>query len=323
MRALITGIPGQDGSHLAELLLSKGYDVFGIVRRSSSINTPRIDHILDRLTLVFGELGDTASLLRVLQQVRPDEVYNLASQSHVRVSFDVPEYTEDIVASGAVRLLEAIRLLGIPARFYQASSSEMFGSSPPPQNEETPFRPRSPYGIAKTYAYWVARNYREAHGVFAANGILFNHESPRRGETFVTRKIARAAARIAAGLQDRLVLGNIEARRDWGFAGDYVRAMWMMLQESEPDDYVIATGESHTVREFLAAAFSYFGLDWARYVDFDDKYTRPTEVDYLHGDASKARTKLGWQPTTTFTDLVHMMVESERKALDEVLVSAR
>ncbi len=322
-RALITGITGQDGSYLAELLLSKGYEVHGIVRRSASINTARLDHIFDGLHLHFGDLGDCVSLIRVLQQVQPDEVYNLAAQSHVRVSFDVPEYTEDIVASGAVRILEAIRMLQIPAKFYQASSSEMFGSSPPPQNEETPFRPRSPYGIAKTYAYWIARNYREAHGMHVSNGILFNHESPRRGETFVTRKIAKAAARIKAGLQDRLVLGNIDARRDWGAAQDYVEAMWLMVQQETSDDYVVATGESHTIREFLDVAFSYIDLDWTRYVDFDARYTRPTEVDYLHGDASKARRQLGWAPRMSFEELVRTMVDSERNSIHEVLVPAR
>ena len=325
MRALITGITGQDGSYLAELLLSKGYEVHGIVRRSASINTSRIDHIFERLHLHFGDLADTTSLIRVLQQSQPDEVYNLAAQSHVRVSFDVPEYTEDITACGAVRLLEAMRLIGSRARFYQASSSEMFGSSPPPQNEETPFRPRSPYGIAKTYAYWIARNYREAHGMFVANGIMFNHESPRRGETFVTRKIAKGAARIQAGLQERLVLGHIDARRDWGFARDYVEAMWMMLNHDTADDFVIATGESHTVREFLDETFALFGLDWTQHVDFDERYSRPTEVDYLHGDAAKARTILGWAPKTTFKDLARMMAFMEKKrAIDEsILVSAR
>lgn len=309
--ALITGCTGQDGSYLAELLLAKGYAVHGIVRRSSSINTARIDHIFDRLELHFADLGDTGSLFRVLQKVGPDEVYNLATQSHVRVSFDVPEYTEDVTANGAVRLLEAIRLIGLQARFYQASSSEMFGNSPPPQNEETPLRPRSPYGIAKAYAYWIARNYREAYGMHVSNGIMFNHESPRRGETFVTRKIAKAAARIAAGLQEKLKLGNLDARRDWGYAPDYVQAMWLMLQQPLPDDYVIATGESHTVREFLEAAFSAVGLDWQDHVVIDHRYDRPSEVDYLHGDSEKARTILGWKPTVTFHDLVARMVNAE------------
>lgn len=313
MKALITGITGQSGSYLAELLLSKGYEVHGIVRRSASINTARIDHIYERLHLHFGDLADTTSLFRILQKVQPDEIYNLAAQSHVRVSFDVPEYTEDLNACGAVRLFEAVRLLGLPARIYQASSSEMFGDSAPPQNEDTPIRPRSPYGISKAYGYWIARNYREAHGLHVSNGIMFNHESPRRGETFVTRKICKAAARISLGLQDKLTLGNLSARRDWGFAGDYVEAMWLMLQQDTSDDYVIATGISHHVRDLLEAAFSYLGLDWCQYVTIDHRYDRPTEVDYLCGDASKARAVLGWQPTMSFEELIRMMVDAELK----------
>jgi GDPmannose 4,6-dehydratase len=310
-RALVTGITGQDGSYLSEFLLAKGYEVHGIVRRSASLNTGRIDHIFDRLTLHFGDLADATSLIRVLQQVEPDEIYNLACQSHVRVSFDVPEYTEDIAACGAVRLLEATRMLKLPARLYQASSSEMFGSSPPPQNENTPFHPRSPYGISKTYGYWIARNYREAHGMHVSNGIMFNHESPRRGETFLPRKACKAAARIAQGLQNELKLGNLEARRDWGFAGDYVKAMWLMLQKDEPGDYVIATGQSHSVRDLLECAFSHVGLDWRRYVGYDQRYERPAEVDVLCGDATKAKFELGWRPQVTFEQLVHMIVDSE------------
>lgn len=311
MRALITGITGQDGSYLSELLLSKGYEVHGIVRRSASLNTGRIDHIFDKLHLHFGDLADTASLMRVLQKVQPDEVYNLACQSHVRVSFDVPEYSEDIAANGAVRLLEAIRILGIKCRFYQASSSEQFGSTPPPQIETSPMHPRSPYGIAKLYAYWMARHYREAYGMHISNGIMFNHESPRRGETFVPRKICKAAARISLGLQSHVTLGNLAARRDWGFAGDYVEAMWMMLQRDTPDDYVIATGEAHSVEDLLSLAFGYVGLDWRPYVQIDAKYQRPTEVDALCGDWSKARQILKWKPRCTFCELVEMMVESE------------
>lgn len=313
MKALITGCTGQDGSYLADLLLWKGYDVHGIVRRSASINTARIDHIYDRITLHFGDLADTTSLFRVLQKVEPDEIYNLAAQSHVRVSFDVPEYTEDLNACGAVRLFEAVRLLGLPARIYQASSSEMFGDSPPPQDEDTPIRPRSPYGIAKAYGYWIARNYREAHGMHVSNGIMFNHESPRRGETFVTRKICKAAARIYLGLQKDLRLGNLDARRDWGFAGDYVSAMWLMLQQDDPGDYVIATGISHTVRDLLDIAFGRVHLNWKSCVVIDHKYDRPTEVDYLCGDASKAWKVLGWKPRVSFDELIHMMVDAELK----------
>lgn len=310
-RALITGITGQDGSYLAELLLAKGYEVHGVIRRSSSFNTGRIDHIFDRLRLHFGDLTDGSALGRVLRTVRPDEIYNLGAQSHVRVSFDVPEYTGDVGALGALRLFEAVRESGITPRIYQASSSEMFGSSPAPQSEETPFRPRSPYGIAKLAAYWYGMNYREAYGMFIANGILFNHESPRRGETFVSRKIARAAARIKRGLQDKLYLGNLDARRDWGFAGDYVEAMWRMLQQDAPDDFVIATGESHTVQELVEAAFAVVDLDWRAHVEIDPRYFRPTEVDELRGDARRAREVLGWVPTVGFEELVKMMVRSE------------
>jgi GDPmannose 4,6-dehydratase len=326
-KALITGITGQDGSYLAELLLSKGYEVHGIKRRSSSFNTERIDGILPdlhdrkaRLFLHFGDLNDSSSLIRVLLTIRPDEVYHLGAQSHVRVSFDIPEYTGDVTGLGTTRLLEAIRQSGIPTKFYNAASSEIFGNTPEvPQRETTPFRPRSPYGCAKLYSYWSAVNYREAFGLFASNGILFNHESPRRGETFVTRKITRAVARIHTGLQDKLYLGNLDARRDWGYAPDYVEAMWMMMQTESPDDYVVATGETHSVREFAELAFSHVGLDWQKYVALDPRYLRPAEVDILQGDASKARTKLGWQPKTGFEDLVKLMVDADVKLLNERL----
>jgi GDPmannose 4,6-dehydratase len=321
-RALITGITGQDGSYLTELLLAKGYEVHGIVRRSSSFNTGRIDHLYRdphdpqaKLFLHYGDLADGTGLRRILERVQPDEVYNLAAQSHVRVSFEQPEYTADTVALGTLRLLEAVRdyrdRTGRDVRFYQAGSSEMFGSSPPPQNEGTPFRPRSPYAVSKVAAHFYAVNYREAYGMFICNGILFNHESPRRGETFVTRKITRAAGRIKLGLQDRLYLGNLDAKRDWGFAGDYVEAMWLMLQQPEPDDYVVATGESHSVQEFLEAAFGLLGLDWRRYVVVDPRYFRPTEVEHLCGDYTKARRKLGWEPKVKFDELVRMMVEHD------------
>jgi GDPmannose 4,6-dehydratase len=317
-KALITGITGQDGSYLAELLLAKNYEVYGIVRRSSSINTSRIDHLYEdpheegaRLRLVYGDLTDGSSLARILREVQPDEIYNLGAQSHVRTSFDLPEYTVDVAGLGAIRLLEAIRQAGFPSRFYQASSSELFGNAPPPQSEATPFQPRSPYAVGKLAAYWATVNYREAYGIFACNGILFNHESPRRGETFVTRKIAKAAARIYLGRQDRLYLGNLDAWRDWGFAGDYVEAMWLMLQQDRPDDYVVATGESHSVREFLDEAFGYLDLDWTQYVEVDPRYTRPTEVDHLEGDASKAREMLGWTPKVGFKELVEIMVDAE------------
>jgi GDPmannose 4,6-dehydratase len=318
-KALITGITGQDGSYLAELLLEKGYQVHGIIRRSSSFNTGRIDHVYQdphvpdaRLFLHYGDLNDSSSLNLLLKRLRPDEIYNLGAQSHVKVSFDVPEYTGEVTGLGAVRLLEAIRELGLTgARVYQASSSEMFGASPPPQDETTPFRPRSPYGCAKVYAHWIGVNYREAYGLHVSNGILFNHESPRRGETFVTRKVTRAASRIKLGLQQKLYLGNLEARRDWGHAKDYVEAMWLMLQQPEPDDYVIATGASHTVRELCEAAFGQVGLDYRDFVEKDPRYHRPTEVDDLRGDASKARQRLGWSPRTTFRELVRLMMDSD------------
>jgi len=317
--ALVTGITGQDGSYLAELLLARGYQVYGTIRRSSSFNTGRIDHLYQdphegdvRLRLVYADLNDASSLNKVLRTVQPDEIYNLGAQSHVRVSFDIPEYTAEITGLGAVRLLEAIRETGLRTRFYQASSSELFGQVREiPQSETTPFYPRSPYAAAKAYAFHITRNYREAYGMFACNGILFNHESPRRGETFVTRKITRAATRIKVGLQPKLFLGNLDARRDWGYAGDYVDAMWRMLQADEPDDYVIATGETHSVREFLEVAFGRLGLDWKRYVDHDPRYLRPTEVDLLQGDASKAGRKLGWKPEVSFEKLVQMMVDAD------------
>jgi GDPmannose 4,6-dehydratase len=318
-KALITGITGQDGSYLAELLLQKGYEVYGVIRRSSSFNTGRIDHIYQdpheegaRLRLVYGDLNDSSSLQSVLREIEPDEVYNLGAQSHVRVSFDIPEYTGDITGLGAVRLLEAIRRSGLQPRFYQASSSEMFGKvHEVPQSEATPFHPRSPYACAKVYAHWQTVNYREAYGLHASSGILFNHESPRRGETFVTRKITRAVARIKAGVQKKLYLGNLDAKRDWGFAGDYVEAMWRMLQQDEPDDYVIATGETRSVRQFLEAAFGYVDLDHNDYVEIDPRYYRPAEVDLLIGDPRKAREKLGWEPRVSFDQLVKMMVDAD------------
>jgi GDPmannose 4,6-dehydratase len=317
-KALITGITGQDGSYLAELLLSKGYEVYGLVRRSSSFNTERLEDIYQdphspnyRLRLVYGDLEDGSALANLVKRVHPDEVYNLAAQSHVRVSFDVPEYTVSSVAMGTLRLLEAVRELDPKCKFYQASSSEMFGSSPPPQNESTPFQPRSPYACAKVFAHQLCQNYRDAYGMFIACGILFNHESPRRGIPFVTRKITRAAARIKHGLDKKLFMGNLDAKRDWGFAGDYVEAMWLMLQQEKPDDYVIATGESYSVRDCLDVAFSTLGLDWREYVELDPRYLRPTEVDHLRGDYSKAREKLGWQPKVTFKQLITQMVEAD------------
>lgn len=311
-KALITGITGQDGSYLAELLLEKGYEVHGIIRRASTFNTGRIDHIFDRLHIHFGDLADGSALARLLSKVQPDEIYNLAAQSHVRVSFDIPEYTGDIVAIGATRLLEAIREVGIKPRYYQASSSEMFGLvQEVPQRETTPFYPRSPYGCAKVYAYWITKNYREAYGLHASNGILFNHESPRRGETFVTRKITKGLANIVKRKQSKLLLGNLDAKRDWGYARDYVEAMWLMTGAAVPDDYVIATGETHTVREFLTEAFSYVGLNWEDHVETDARYLRPTEVDLLIGDPTKAQTLLGWRPTVTFKQLVRMMVDHD------------
>jgi GDPmannose 4,6-dehydratase len=323
-KALITGITGQDGSYLAELLLEKGYEVHGIIRRASTFNTSRIDalyrdpHVNDvRLFLHYGDIADSTNLIKLLYRIQPDEIYHLAAQSHVRVSFDIPEYTGDVTGLGTVRILEAVRETQIPARFYQASSSEMFGDvAEVPQRETTPFRPRSPYAAAKLYAHWVTVNYRQAHGIFACNGILFNHESPRRGETFVTRKITRAVAAIKAGRQDVLHLGNLDARRDWGFAPDYVRAMWLMLQQATPDDYVVATGEAHSVREFLDAAFSHVGLDWQQYVKVDPRYYRPTEVDLLLGDASKAQRLLGWTPSVSFKELVQLMVDADVRALE-------
>jgi GDPmannose 4,6-dehydratase len=311
-RALITGITGQDGSYLAEILLAKGYEVHGLVRRASTFNTQRIDHIRDRLTLHYGDLVDSTSLFGVLKASDPHEVYNLAAQSHVRVSFEMPEYTCDVTAAGVGRLLEAIRVTGCTARFYQASSSELYGKvKETPQTEATPFHPRSPYAAAKAYGFYLTQNYREAHGMFCANGILFNHESPRRGENFVTRKITRAVGRIAAGTQKKVALGNLEAKRDWGFAGDYVDAMWRMLQENEPEDYVIATGETHSVKEFLALAFGRAGLDWEQYVETDARHIRPAEVDLLLGDASKAKKALGWEPKVSFKSLVEMMVDAD------------
>lgn len=326
-RALITGITGQDGSYLTEFLLKKNYEVYGLIRRSSSFNTGRVDHIYRdpheknvRLKLVYGDLNDASSLNRIIKTVKPDEIYNLGAQSHVRVSFDVPEYTAETVAVGTTRLLEAIRDSGIKTKFYQASSSEMFGNTKQrPQNEKTPFYPRSPYAAAKVYAYWMTVNYREAYDMFACNGILFNHESPRRGETFVTRKITMALARIRHGAQKKLYLGNLDAKRDWGFAGDYVRAMWLMLQRDKPEDYVIATGETHSVKEFLAEAFGYAGLDWKKYVEIDKRYFRPTEVDYLMGDSSKARKKLKWKPKVDFPQLVRMMVDADMEAVERDL----
>lgn len=322
--ALITGITGQDGSYLTELLLSKGYTVFGVIRRSSSFNTGRIDHIYQdphdtkpRLRLVYGDLNDASSLNKIIRTSQPDEIYHLGAQSHVRVSFDVPEYTGEITGLGTVRLLEAIRETGVKTRFYHASSSEMFGSSPPPQNEQTPFHPRSPYAAAKIYAHWMTVNYRDGYGLFACNGILFNHESPRRGETFVTRKITKAAARIKLGRQDKLFLGNLDAKRDWGYAPDYMEAIWMMMQQDQPDDYVIATGETYTVRDFLDEAFGHLGMDWHKHVEIDPRYYRPTEVDVLMGDASKARTKLNWRPKVKFTDLVRIMIDEDLKTESE------
>jgi GDPmannose 4,6-dehydratase len=357
-RALITGITGQDGSYLAELLLEKGYEVHGLIRRSSTFNTERIDHIYvdphspkAKLLLHYGDITDSGQLTNLIYNIQPDEIYHLAAQSHVRVSFDMPEFTGDVTGIGATRLLEAIRRSGIRTKFYQASSSEMFGDSPPPQNEQTPFRPRSPYSAAKVYAYWMVKNYREGYGMFAVNGILFNHESPRRGETFVTKKITRALARIKIGLQDKLYLGNLEAKRDWGYAEDYVEAMWLMLQQDEPDDYVIATGETHSVREFVNLAFNHAGiaLEWRGngigekgivasidllstaylsgtsqlkvgdvLIELDPRYFRPLEVEFLQGDASKAKKKLSWEPKIRFKELVRMMVDADIRNLEEM-----
>jgi len=316
---LITGVTGQDGSYLSEFLLAKGYEVHGLMRRASLFNTDRIDHLYHdphlggaNLTLHYGDLTEAGGLRRVLEEVDPDEVDNLGAQSHVRVSFDIPEYTAEVVAVGTLRLIEALRDHtqhgGRSARFYQAGSSEMFGASPPPQSERTPFYPRSPYGASKVAAHWFAVNYREAYGLFICNGILFNHESPRRGETFVTRKVTRAVGRISRGLQDKLYLGNLDAQRDWGFTGDYVEAMWLMLQQEKPDDYVIATGKSHSVRDLVEIAFAEANLDWHRHVEIDNRYLRPTEVDALRGDPSKARQDLGWEPRVSFDELIRMMV---------------
>lgn len=321
-RALITGITGQDGSYLAELLLSKGYEVHGVIRRASTFNTSRIDHLYSdphligtKLFLHYGDLSDGSRLVTLLNEVQPHEVYNLAAQSHVRVSFDEPEYTGNSTGLGSIRLLEAIRMIGLDCRYYQASSSEMFGATPPPQNEETIFYPRSPYGAAKLYSYWVTRNYREGYGMFATNGILFNHESPRRGETFVTRKITRAVARIKAGLEDVLYMGNLDAVRDWGYAPEYVEGMWRMLQADEPNDFVLATGTDYTVRDFLQFSFEHVGLDWEKYVKFDERYLRPTEVDALVGDSSRAKEKLGWIPKVETPELARIMVDADIQAL--------
>jgi len=320
-KALVTGITGQDGSYLAELLLSKGYEVHGLIRRASTFNTSRIDHLYrdphqpgTRLFLHFGDLSDGAQVTNLIYEVRPDEIYHLGAQSHVRVSFDMPEYTGDICALGTTRILEAIRISGVKTRFYQASSSEMFGAAPPPQNEETPFQPRSPYATAKVYAYWMTVNYRAGYNLFACNGILFNHESPRRGQTFVTRKITRAIAEIAAGRQQFLYLGNLKAGRDWGYAPEYVQAMWLMLQQETPDDYVMGTGESHSVEEFLEEGFGYAGLDWKEHVKIDPWYFRPTEVEMLRADSSKAGKKLGWSPKISFKELVRIMVDADMEA---------
>lgn len=317
-KALITGVTGQDGSYLAELLLEKGYEVHGLIRRASTFNTGRIDHLYTdphvqgvRFFLHYGDLTDGSRLVTLLDKIRPDEVYHLAAQSHVRVSFDEPEFTGDTTGIGTTRILEAIRMIGLECRFYQASSSEMFGATPPPQNELTPFWPRSPYGAAKVYGYWMARNYREAYGMYAVNGILFNHESPRRGETFVTRKITRAVSRIKAGLDEDLYLGNLDAVRDWGYAKEYVEAMWLMLQAEEPTDYVVATGTAYTVRNFVQIAFDHIGLDWEKYVKFDERYLRPSEVDALIGDASKAAEILGWKPKTLTPELAKLMVDAD------------
>ena len=322
-KAIITGITGQDGSYLAELLLGKGYEVHGLIRRSSTFNTDRIDHIYQdphtphpNLFLHYSDLTDGSRLVTLLSEIQPDEVYNLAAQSHVRVSFDEPEYTGDVTGLGTIRLLEAIRAIGLTTRFYQASSSEMFGATPPPQDEQTPFYPRSPYGVAKVYSYWITKNYREAYGLFASNGILFNHESPRRGDTFVTRKITRAVARIAAGQQSELFMGNLDSVRDWGYAPEYVEAMWRMLQHDTPDDFVVATNTAYTVKDFLELSFSHAGLDWEKHVKFDERYLRPTEVDSLIGDASKARVQLGWTPTILTPRLAQIMVDADIKALE-------
>ena len=324
-KALITGVTGQDGSYIAEFLLSKGYEVYGIVRRASTFNTDRIDHIYvdhhdpeAKFFTLYGDMSDAGQLTDIIYNIQPDEIYHLAAQSHVKVSFDMPEFTGDVTGLGTIRLLEAVRRSGIKTTFYQASSSEMFGDAPPPQNEETPFRPRSPYAAAKVYAYWMVKNYREGYRLFAVNGILFNHESPRRGETFVTRKITRGLARIKFGIENKLYLGNLEARRDWGYAPEFVEAMWLMLQHDQPEDFVIATGESHSVKEFLEEAFAYANLDWHEYVEIDPRYFRPTEVEFLQGDARKAKQKLGWEPKVTFKELVRIMVDADMRELEEM-----
>jgi GDPmannose 4,6-dehydratase len=323
-KAFITGVNGQDGSYLAELLLSKGYEVHGLIRRSSSFNTQRLDDIYRdphesgvRFLMHYGDLSDSGSMINLIRNLEPDEIYHLGAQSHVKVSFEIPESTADATAMGAIRILEAIRASGVQTRFYQASSSEMYGSAPPPQNEETPFHPRSPYGVSKVFGYWVTVNYREAYGMFACNGILFNHESVRRGETFVTRKITRAVARIKGGLQDKLYLGNLDAKRDWGYAPEYVEAMWLMLQQDQPEDFVIATGETHTVKDFVELAFDRVGLDWEAHVEIDPRYFRPAEVDTLLGDPSKARERLGWSATRSFEDLVALMVDADIQLLED------
>ena len=324
--ALITGVNGQDGSYLAEFLLAKGYEVHGLIRRSSSFNTQRVEHIYHdphesgvRFRMHYGDLSDSGSLINLIRELEPEEIYHLGAQSHVKVSFEVPEYTADSTGMGTIRMLEAIRASGVSTRFYQASSSEMYGAALPPQNESTPFHPRSPYGVSKVFAFWSAVNYREAYGTFASNGILFNHESIRRGETFVTRKISRAVARIKAGMQDKLYLGNLDASRDWGYAPEYVEAMWMILQQDEPQDFVIATGEAHTVREFVELAFDRVGLDWQRHVEIDPGYFRPAEVESLCGDPAKAREKLGWKAKTSFEELVALMVDGDVALLDDEL----
>ena len=325
-KAFITGVTGQDGSYLSELLLKKGYEVHGLVRRASSFNTQRLEGIYRdphesgvRFFLHYGDLSDSGSLVNLIRNLEPDEIYHLGAQSHVKVSFEIPEYTSDATGMGTVRMLEAIRASGVNTRFYQAGSSEMFGATPPPQTESTPFHPRSPYGVSKVFAHWMTVNYREAHGLFACNGILFNHESPRRGETFVTRKITRAVARIKAGIQSKLYLGNLDAKRDWGYAPEYVEAMWLMLQQDTPEDFVIATGESHSVREFAELAFAHAGLDHEKHVEIDPKYFRESEVDYLLGDPSKAKTKLGWEPKVKFAELARIMVDADIEQLDDEL----
>ena len=324
-KALITGITGQDGSYLADLLLSKGYEVHGIIRRASTFNTSRIDHLYAdphvngvKLFLHYGDLADSVQMVKLLYNLQPDEIYHLGAQSHVRVSFDIPEYTADVTGVGTIRILEAIREAGVKTRFYQASSSEMFGKvQAVPQTETTPFWPRSPYGVAKVFSYWATVNYRESYGLHASNGILFNHESPRRGETFVTKKITRAAAAIKLGLQEKLYLGNLDARRDWGYAPEYVEAQWMMLQQDQPDDYVIATNETHTVREFVETAFGHLGLEWQKYVEHDERYERPAEVELLIGDPAKAKRQLGWEPKVKFAELVQIMVDADVAALQK------